>query len=365
MQFLDLRHQYLSIKSEIDSAVKKVLESGAYVLGPEVDAFEKEMAAYHGAKYAIGVNSGTDALYLALESLGVGKGDEVIVPPFTMAASAEVACRAGATVVFTDIDPETFNIDPKKIEKAITKRTKAIIPVHLFGQPTDMTSIMKIAKKHGLFVIEDACQAVAARWRGRMVGSIGHAGALSFFPSKNLGGYGDGGMVVTSDLNIDAGARLRRAHGAKAKYYHEVHGINSRLDPLQAAILRVKLKHLADWTKRRREIAAKYYQELRGVGDLLLPAVLKDAFHVYHQYTIRTKKRNRLRDHLAETGIPTMQYYPHALHTLPTFKGKYKMNDMPEALRACDEVLSIPVDPGLSQNETKKIIEAIKKFYAK
>ncbi len=366
MEFVDLKKHYLSIKDEIDTAIARVLESGQYVLGDEVSAFENEIAKYSGTQHAIGVNSGADALFLALESLGVGAGDEVIVPPFTMAASGEAVARLGAVPVFADILPATFNIDPKRVEEVVTARTKAIIPVHLFGQSADMTALMGIAKKHQLLVVEDACQSIGARWGGDKVGSIGNAGALSFFPSKNLGGFGDGGMVVTSTPKVDEGVRLRRAHGAKKKYFHEVHGINSRLDPIQAAVLRVKLAHLDSWTTRRREIAAVYDEELRGVGDIVLPFALPEAFHVYHQYTIRTAERDALKEYLVKNGIPSVQYYPYPLHILPIFEqNRYKNGDMPEAERACDEVLSIPIDPLMSNSEQELVIKTVKSFFAK
>lgn len=363
MDFASPKKHYLSIRGEIDGAIKRVLESGTYVLGEEVAAFEREMAVFHGAKFAVGVNSGADALFLVLDTIGIKPGDEIIVPPFTMAASAEAVCRVGATPVFVDIDPATFNIDPEKIEQVITSRTKAIIPVHLFGQPADMAKIMAIARAHNLDVLEDACQSIGAMSGEKMVGSIGLAGALSFFPSKNFGGFGDGGMVVTNDEKLAEGIRLRRAHGAKSKYFHEVHGINSRLDPLQAAVLRAKLPHLNRWTQRRREIAGRYNTEFSTCQEIILPHVSQDVFHVYHQYTIRSKKRDALRDHLERNGIPTMQYYPHPLHTLPIFEqGKYKKEDMPEAVRACEEVLSLPVDPFLTDSEQGVVISGIKSF---
>lgn len=363
MDFASPKKHYLSIRTEIDGAIKRVLESGSYVLGEEVSAFEKEMAEFHSAKFAVGVNSGADALFLVLDTIGLKAGDEVIVPPFTMAASAEAVCRVGATPVFADIDPATFNIDTERVAQVITPRTKAIIPVHLFGQPADMAKIMVIAKKYDLVVVEDACQSIGAMSGDKMVGTIGIAGALSFFPSKNFGGFGDGGMVITNDEKLAEGIRLRRAHGAKSKYFHEVHGINSRLDPLQAAVLRAKLPHLNEWTRRRREIAGTYDIELSNLSEITLPYAAPNVFHVYHQYTVRSKRRDALREHLEKKGIPTMQYYPHPLHTLPIFEqGKYKKVDMPEAVRACEEVLSLPVDPFLSDAEQEMVISGMKSF---
>jgi dTDP-4-amino-4,6-dideoxygalactose transaminase len=364
MQFVDLKNQYLSVRGEIDAAVMRVLESGSYILGSEVAAFESELAQFAGARHAIGLNSGADALYLALRALGVGPGDEVITTPFTMIASAEVISRCGATPVFVDIARDTFNIDPALIERALSRRTRAIIPVHLFGLPVDMTAIMRLAKKRKLAIVEDACQSIGAKWDGRMVGSIGDAGCFSFFPAKNLGGFGDGGMVTTNNRRIAERVRILRAHGAKKKYHHPVLGVNSRLDTLQAAILRVKLRHLEDWTEARRRAASRYDAALADLTEVALPKSSPSAYHVYHQYTIRAQRRDALAGHLRSKGIPFMQYYPLPLHLQGAFKHLgYRRGDLPEAERACRESLSLPIDPAITQQDQSAVVAAIAGFY--
>jgi len=308
MKFLDLTVQYKSIKKEIDAAIKRVLDRGIFINGPEVEEFEKEVARFCSIKYAIGVNSGTDALFLSLKALGIGKGDEVITTPFTFIATAEVIANSGAKPVFVDIDPKTFNIDPLKIEKAITKKTKAIIPVHLFGQMAKMGKIMKIAKKYKLKVIEDAAQAIGAEIKLKVksqkskvmkAGAIGDLGCFSFFPSKNLGAYGDGGMVVTNNKKLSEKIRMMRNHGSspKEKYLNLIVGTNSRLDALQAAILRVKLKYLPKWSKKRAEKATYYSTHLvtQSPNDLVTPYIAPGHTHIFHQYTIRTKNRDQLK----------------------------------------------------------------------
>ena len=366
IKFLDLTAQYKSIKKEIDLAIKKVLESGQFIGGKEVERFERKFAKFCGVKYAISVNSGTDALFLSLKSLGIGPGDEVITTPFTFIATAEVIANSGAKPVFVDIDPKTFNIDPSKIEKAITKKTKAIIPVHLFGQMADMDEIMRIAKKYKLFVIEDAAQAVGAEYKGKKAGAIGDLGCFSFFPSKNLGAFGDGGMVVTNDKKLAERIQLLRNHGSspKEKYLNLILGTNSRLDAIQAAILRVKLKYLKKWIKKIQEIANYYNQSLKGVGDIKIPEILPDRTHTFHQYTIRTKYREELKKYLQNQGIPAMIYYPIPLHLQPAFKHlKYKKDDFPETEKASKEVLSLPIYSELSKKEQDFIVKKIKKFY--
>jgi len=371
IKFLDLTKQYESIKKEISTAIKKVFESGVFIGGEKVEELEKEIANFCGTKYAIGVNSGTDALFLSLKSLGIGTGDEIITTPFTFIATAEVITACGAKPVFVDINLQAFNINPKEIEEKITKNTKAIIPVHLFGQMADMPEITKIARKYKLFVIEDTAQAIGAKLKveGRklkVAGSIGDIGCLSFFPTKNLGAYGDGGMILTNNKKLADKIRLLKNHGSssKEKYLNIVPGVNSRLDTLQAAILRVKLKHLKNWTIERQKIAEYYNQKLSKVGDIVTPEILVDRTHIFHQYTITTKYREKLQNYLKEKGIPAMIYYPLPLHLQPAFKYLgYKKGDFPKAEKAAKEVLSLPIYPELSGKNQDFIIKTIKKFY--
>ena len=388
IKFLDLTFQYKSIKKEIDAAIKRVLESGHFIGGEEVENFEKEIAKFCRVKYAIGVNSGTDALFLSLKALGIGPGDEVITTPFTFIATAGVIANCGANSVFIDIEPKTFNIDPRKIEEYLKSniqypksktKIKAILPVHLFGQMADMSEIMRIAKKYKLYVVEDAAQAIGARIKfvnsqlirkfvDLKAGSIGDIGCFSFFPSKNLGAMGDGGMVVTNNKKITDKIRLLRNHGSspKEKYLNLILGTNSRLDALQAAILRVKLKYLSKWSKERAKKAKFYRKSLKGVGDIITPFIVPHNTHIFHQYTIRTKKRDRLVSYLKSRGIPTMIYYPLPLHFQPAFKYlSYKKADFPEAEKAAKEVLSLPIYPELKKAEQDFIIRKIKEFYEK
>lgn len=355
---VDLVAQYHSIKDEIDGAIKRVIESGRFILGEEVLAFEDELARYCGGKVAIGVGSGTDALLLSLMALGVGRGDEVITTPFTFCATAEVISLLGARPVFVDIDPETYNIDPSKIKAAITPRTKVIIPVHLYGQPADMDPIIGIAQRYGLKVVEDCAQAIGAEYRGRKVGTIGDVGCFSFFPAKNLGAYGDGGACVTMDPELGERIMTLRVHGARERYIHEMVGINSRLDALQAAILRVKLTHLEEWTTRRREIAKIYNDELNGVD------VPKERFgtrHVYNQYTIRVMGRDRIMDHLKNRGVSSAIHYPRPLHLQGAFSYLgYREGDFPQSELASREVLSLPIYPELKDEEVRFVVNVLK-----
>lgn len=369
---LDLRRQYQSIKSEIDQAIQRVVESGRFILGPEVESFEAEIAAYLGVPHAIGVASGTDALLLALKALGIGPGDAVIVPSFTFFATAGVVANVGATPIFADIDPLTFNISPASISAALKagtprrERVKAIIPVHLYGQMADMDEIMAIAHKFGLYVVEDAAQAIGAEYNGKKAGTIGHIGCFSFFPTKNLGAYGDGGLVVTSDDELAERIRMLRVHGSKPKYYHHLVGTNSRLDALQAAILRAKLPHLAQWTRARQRIADRYDELLRGIKSIRLPYRAPNRTHIFHQYTVRVLggKRDALRDHLAAQGIGTEVYYPLPLHLQPCFRHLgYREGDLPESERASREVLSLPMFPELTREEQDRVVEAIRDFF--
>ncbi|MGB9790951.1 MAG: DegT/DnrJ/EryC1/StrS family aminotransferase [Thermacetogeniaceae bacterium] len=355
---LDLKPEIESLWDELISAVEGVLKSGQFIMGPNVKAFEEEAAAYLGVRHAIGVNSGTDALVIALQAAGIGEGDEVITTPFTFFATAEAVSRLGATPVFVDIDPLAFNINPELIEQAVTPRTKAILPVHLYGQAADMDPIMEVAKKYGLKVIEDTAQAFGGEYKGRKLGTIGDAGCFSFFPSKNLGACGDGGLIATNDDEIAEKARMLRVHGAKKKYYNEMIGYNSRLDELQAAILRVKLPHIDEWNEARRRAAQRYNELLKDVPGIVPPYEAPYAKHVYHQYTVRVLngKRDQVREYLAQQGIGTMVYYPVSLHKLPVYADNNC--SLPEAEKAAAEVLSLPIWPELSE----KIQNVVSKF---
>lgn len=364
---VDLTAQYRSIKKDLDKSIKDVISSTAFVGGPFVEKLEKELAKFLGVKYAVTLNSGTDALYLALWALGIKEGDEVITTPFTFFATAEVAARFGAKPVFVDIDPETFNIDAEKIEKAITKKTKAIIPVHLFGYPANMDKIMKLAKKYKLTVIEDACQAIGAKYNGKYVGGIGQIGTFSFFPSKNLGAYGDGGLLTTDNKKIADKVILLRNHGSIVKYYNDEIGVSSRLDGLQASILSAKLKYLKQWNKARANVAKQYDKLLKNIDWIELPKyeINSNRTHVYHQYTIKIKngKRNQLHKYLASKGIASMIYYPVALHELKAFKYlKIKRNAYPESIKATEEVLSLPIYPELKSSMIQRICKEIQNF---
>ncbi|MEJ5336112.1 MAG: DegT/DnrJ/EryC1/StrS family aminotransferase [Thermus sp.] len=350
---LDLTPEVEELWDDLMAAITRVLRSGQFILGPEVEAFEREVAEYLGVEHAIGVNSGTDALVIGLRALGIGPGDEVITTPFSFFATAEAISLVGATPVFVDIDPKTFNLNPDLIAAAITPRTKAILPVHLYGRPAEMDPILDLAEAHGLKVLEDCAQAFGATYRGKKVGTLGHAGAFSFFPSKNLGAYGDGGLLVTNDDGVAGLARMLRAHGSKRKYYNEMVGYNSRLDALQAAILRVKLPHVDRWNEKRRQVAERYNQLLAGTPGLVLPEVSED--HVFHQYTVRILggKRDRVQQALAEAGIGTMVYYPVPLHRLPVYG--YPEGAFPEAERGAAEVLSLPMGPFLEDATLERV----------
>jgi len=377
MQFLDLRLQYQTLRPQIDAAIKKVLESGVFIGGTEVENFEVEAAKFCGTKYAVALNSGTDALLLSLRAFDIGPGDEVITTPFTFIATAEVIAACGARPIFADIDPNTFNIDPAKIEARITKKTKAIIPVHLFGQMAEMGKIMTIAKQHHLKVIEDACQAMGSKGAG----SIGDCGCFSFFPSKNLGAFGDGGMVTTSNSKLADRIRLLRNHGSspKEKYKNLILGTNSRLDAIQAAILRIKLKYLNEWNLKRCQIAQKYNQAFQNISEIKVPVIspmpeggsrgvgatdIKQSNHIFHQYTIRTAKRDALRNYLSDHDIPSMIYYPLPLHFQPALKYLgYKKGDLPISEKAAREVISLPIYPELTAKDQNYIISHVQKFF--
>jgi dTDP-4-amino-4,6-dideoxygalactose transaminase len=358
--FVDLRRQYVSIKSDIDAAVAGVLENGQFVLGPEVEAFEREFAQMCDAREAVAVNSGTSALHLALLACGIGPDDEVITVPFTFVATTAAIVYCGARPVFVDVDPKTFTMDVSQIEAAITSRTKAILPVHLYGQPADMDPILDIAKRHGLAVIEDACQAHAALYKGRPVGSIGDAGCFSFYPGKNLGAYGEGGLLVTNRADVAKKARMLRDWGAERKYHHVLKGFNYRMEGFQGAILRVKLRHLAAWTDARRANAAVYNQLLADSG-LGLPQEADYARHVYHVYAVRTNDRAGLERTLKANGVATGIHYPVPVHLQPAYADLgYCEGDFPESERAAREVLSLPMFPELTHTEIEIVCAAVK-----
>ena len=360
---LDLKEQFLTIKEEVMAALEQVLESCEFILGPNVSAFEQEIAEYLGVKHAIGVGNGTDALVLILDALGIGPGDEVITTPYTFFATAECVSRLGAKPVFVDIDPITLTIDPEKLEQAITSRTKAVIPVHIFGRAADMLAIMDIASRHHLFVVEDACQSIGGEIEGKKLGTFGNAGAFSFFPTKNLGAYGDGGLVVTDDDALAERVRMLRAHGSKVKYHNELMGYNSRVDEMQAAVLRVKLRHLNEWNSRRRQIAHEYNKLLKDL-PLEFPDPGKDGEHVFHLYTILTDNREELRGYLKSRGVETGVYYPTPLHLQPAYADLgYCKGDFPVSESACERNLSLPMYPELTDEQIHYVAETVRGFF--
>jgi dTDP-4-amino-4,6-dideoxygalactose transaminase len=366
---LDLKGQYDSIKTEIDQAIKSVVDSQYFILSPEVAALEKEVAEYTGVSSGVGVASGTDAIILALRAAGIGPGDSVITTPFTFFATAESISILGATPIFVDIDPETYNIDPEKIEEVLrnahdARRTtiKAIIPVHIYGQCADMDPIMETAKKYQLKVIEDCAQAIGAVYKGKKAGSFGDAGAFSFFPSKNLGAFGDGGMVVSNDNALLDTVKRLRVHGSSKQYVHSDIAYNSRLDSLQAAILRIKLKKLDLWIEKRRKIAQKYNEAFSGT-DIVTPKTAEGNVHTYHQYTIAVPDRDGMLSHLQEKGIAARVYYPVPMHLQPCYKDLgYKEGSFPISEKACQSVLSLPVYPELTDEMIEYVIETVKEF---
>jgi dTDP-4-amino-4,6-dideoxygalactose transaminase len=354
---LDLKAQYLFLEEEIMEAVRGVLNSGRYILGPNVYAFEQEMAEFCGTKYAVGVGNGTDALVLSLDACGIGPGDEVITTSYSFFATAEAISRVGADPVFVDIDRNTYNMDVTQIEDKISERTRAILPVHLFGQMALMDQIMEIAHKRSLIVIEDACQAIGASYQGRRAGSWGDAGCFSFFPSKNLGGCGDGGMITTNDAILADRLRMLRAHGSRKKYYNEAIGYNSRLDELQAAILRVKLRYLETWNEARRKKAERYNSLLAGL-DLKLPYTIPKAVPVYHLYIVAHPARNEIINALSRLGIGTGIYYPVPLHKLDVYKGLVQ-SPLPVVEQASQETFAIPLFPEMTDSQQDYIAEQL------
>ena len=376
---LDLKPEIRHMRTELDEACRRVLDHGRFIMGPEVKEFEQQVAEYMGAAHAVAVNSGTDALLIALRAAGIGEGDEVITTTFTFFATAESIEMTGARPVFVDIEAGDYNIDPDRIEAAITPRTKAIVPVHLFGKAAAMARIMAIAEKHNLMVVEDCAQSFGATYQaacagceeqcdaewhsklqGRQTGTIGRAGAFSFFPSKNLGGFGDGGMIVTDNTALAEEAAMLRVHGARKKYHNEVLGYNSRLDTMQAAMLLVKLSHIDEFNRRRREVARRYREELGDIEGLQLPAMPDDG-HVYHQYTIRLNgtDRDAFADALRGEGVQTMVYYPVPCHHLPLYRDGAP--ELPVAESVSRDVISLPMGPFLSEEDQQKVISAVKK----
>ena len=373
---LDLKPQYEQIKEEIQLAINHVIESTQFIMGPDVKLFEQEVAEYLGIKHTIAVNSGTDALVIGLRSLGIGEGDEVITTPFSFFATAESISNVGAKPVFADVDPKSFNIDPKEIKSKITAKTKAIMPVHLYGNPAAMAQIMDIAREYGLKVIEDCAQSFGAKYyggcvgcqedcqkstrdniQGKFTGTIGDVGAYSFFPSKNLGCYGDGGMVVTNDDQVAELAGMLRVHGSKKKYHNEIIGYNSRLDTLQAAVLRVKLRYIDQWNQGRRRVAELYSNLLSGVNGIVVP-LISDG-HVFHQYTVRVVngQRDRVQEYLTSEGIGSMIYYPVPQDKLPVYDGQYGANSVSDLLAG--EVLSLPIWPELELEKIEVVVQVI------
>ncbi len=372
VQLLDLARQYRKIRKEVLEEAKKVFDSQHYVLGMNVSALESEIAAYCGARFAVGVASGTDAILLSLMAAGVGPGDKVITSPFTFFATASSIARLGAVPVFVDIDPMTYNIDPGSIEACLRKSrkdVKAIIPVHLYGQCAEMDGIRAIARKFRIKVVEDAAQSIGASYKGAMACTLGDIGCLSFYPTKNLGGFGDGGMVVTNDEGLAESVRMLRVHGSRKRYYHEAIGVNSRLDELQAAALRVKLRRLAGWTEKRVENAGRYGTLFGKMGqpeEVTLPHVGAGQRPVFNQYVIRVRKRDELREHLSGLGIGTEIYYPMPLHLQKCFRYLgYRSGDFPVSERAAKEVLALPIYPELKATEQRHVVSSIIKFYGK
>ncbi len=371
---LDLKAQYATIREEVRQALQEVVDSQLFILGPKVEELERAVAAYSGTGQAVGVSSGTDGLLVSLMALGLGPGDEVVTTPFTFFSTAGVISRLRARPVFTDIDPATFNLDPARLGRALGRKTKAVIPVHLFGQCADMDPILEICRRRGLPVVEDAAQSIGAEYKGRRAGSMAELGVFSFFPSKNLGGFGDSGMVVTSDPAVADRVRRLRVHGEQQRYYHREVGGNFRMDALQAAGLLVKLKHLDDWSRRRRENASYYTQRfeeagLAGAGLVRPPRPVYDQagpgnHHIFNQYTLRVKERDRLQAFLKDKGVMTAIYYPVPLHLQECFKDLgYRKGDFPASEQAAAEVLSLPVYPELTVEQKDTVVARIQEFY--
>jgi dTDP-4-amino-4,6-dideoxygalactose transaminase len=366
VRFVDLESQHTALERELTAAFGSVLRSGRFILGPEVEAFEREFSQAFDVRHAIGMSSGTDALLAALMAANIQPGDEVITTSYSFFATAGCIARLGATPVFVDVQSDTLNIDPAQIAARVTPRTRAIVPVHLFGLPADLDEILKVARRHDLVVIEDACQAIGARYRDQPVGAIGHMAAFSFFPTKNLGGLGEGGMLTTQSDDVAERVRQLRAHGSRTRYIHEFVGGNFRMDALQAALLRVKLPHAAAWTAARRANATRYRQLFTAAAltDVRLPPELTDRSHVFHQYVIHTPRRDELRSWLAARGIETEVYYPVPLHLQPCFAAlSYRTGDLPRAERGAETALALPAYPELRAEQQDAVVAAIAEFH--
>lgn len=359
IQMVDLRGQYLRLKDEIDVALAQVMDSARFIRGPVVSSFESALADYTKTDHAIGVANGTDALQISYMALGIGSDDEIITPSFTFISTAEAAALLGAVPVFADIDPDTYCLDPASIEACITSRTRAIVPVHLFGQSTDMDPILSLASKYNLAVIEDNAQAIGATYHGTPTGSLGTMGTCSFFPSKNLGAYGDGGAILTANPELAAQVRMITNHGGRHKYYNEAVGVNSRLDALQAAILEVKLKHLESFIQRRQQAAAYYNLLFENVDEIVCPHEAPWGRHVYHQYVIRVNRRDELMKSLSKAGIPCAIYYPVPLHHQPVFGGENNQTVLPATEQACNEVLALPMHTELTHEQQEAVAEKV------
>jgi dTDP-4-amino-4,6-dideoxygalactose transaminase len=364
---VDLKAQYRVIKPEIDAAIERVMESQDFILGTEVESLESEVARYCGSRFAIACASGSDALLLALMALNIGSGDEVVTTPFTFVATASAIARLGARPVFIDIDPGTYNIDSTQLQSAITSKTRAILPVHLYGMAADMAAIIESANRNALPVVEDAAQAIGATYAGRRVGSLGRCGCFSFFPSKNLGGAGDGGMLTTNDEKLADRLGVLHVHGGRRKYEYQLIGINSRLDALQAAVLRVKLRHLDSWLDGRKRNAERYaelFDDRRLIGVVRLPEVAPQCTHVYHQYVIRAPRRDELKVFLRDRGVPSAIYYPLPLHLQPAFDYLgYQPGDLPQSEAASREVLALPIFPEMTSEQQSLVVDSIAAFY--
>ena len=363
--FLNLAAQYAALKNELLPAVEKVLAGAHYILGPNVAALEQEIAAFTGTRLSVGVNSGSDALTLALRALDIGPGDEVITTPFTYIAPAESIHQMGARIVFADIDPRTFCLDPADVARRLTPRTKAIIPVHLFGQAAPMNELIELSKSRSLQLVEDCAQAIGATYQDRPVGSLGRLGCFSFYPTKNLGADGDGGMVVTSDEALAKKLKMLRVHGIERRYFHDLHGFNSRLDELQAAILRVKLPHLNQWNARRAEIATRYSAGLAGL-PLATPVTASGNRHVFHVYAVLTERRDALQQFLADRGVPTIIYYPQPLHLQRVYVDYgWRAGDFPVAEEVSRKILPLPMYPELTDEQVDHVVRTVREFYSK
>ena len=368
LPFLDLKSEFAQVREDVITAVTRVLESQHFILGPEVESLETEIASRVGSKFAIGCASGSDALMLSLMALGIGPGDEVITTPFTFVATLGAIARLGARPVLVDIDALDFNINADRVAEAITSKTRAILPVHLFGLAADLSPLLELAGKINVPLVEDGAQALGAKYRAKSVGAWGTTGCFSFFPSKNLGGAGDGGMITTNDPALADHLKILRVHGSRAKYKYECLGINSRLDAMQAALLRVKLRHLDEWTALRQRNAQRYdalFAEFGLTSTVQVPAVVGDRVHVFNQYVVRVPERDALRVHLRQHGIPTEIYYPYPLHLEQAFKYlEYKPGDFPKAEAACEQVLALPVFPMMSEEQQRYVVSHIANFFS-